>query len=222
MGSDQLFQKKKFCKKNELARQKAKRSPYETIHIICEGKTECDYFNRLIKFFRLNTANVIAIPSEGSAPSSIVYHAFEIAKNTPNIDQIACVFDRDRHESYERAITEIKNHKPRPKDKSKPKYQTVTSTPCFEIWLLLHFCYTTKAYSYSGSKSAADHLIMDLRKYLASYSKGNADWFNKIINSLDTAIKNAKQLKKHNKKTLSINPSTNIQELIEFLKNIKA
>ena len=37
VGSDQLFKKKKFRSANELARSKAKKSPYATIAIVCEA-----------------------------------------------------------------------------------------------------------------------------------------------------------------------------------------
>lgn len=221
VGSDKIFQKRKFRKAKELARQKAKKSPHETVQIICEGKTEFGYFNKLVKFFRLNTANVIVVTSKGSAPISIVEHGIEIAKNTFNIDCITCVFDRDNHESYERAIKKIKDHKPKRNDKSKPKYKAITSAPCFEIWLLLHFCYTTKAYTSSGNKSAADNLISDLSKHLVSYAKHTTDWFDDLIDNLNTALKNARQLQKHNNDTRSNNPATNIHELIEQLTNLK-
>ena len=221
MGSDKLFQKKKFRNANDLARQKAKRSPYKTILIVCEdSKSSPNYFNEIKKYFRLNTANVIVMPSKGSAPISVVEHSIEIARKTPLIDRIVCVFDRDNHESYERAINKLKNHKPKRNDKSKSIYKAIVSTPCFEIWLLLHFCYTTKTYSSSGNKSAAEILISDLLKELPSYNKSVTHWFNDVIEKLNTAIKYAKQLQEHNNKTSSTNPATNMHELIEYLINI--
>jgi len=103
--SDKLFQKKKSRHKKDLARKEAKRSPYETILIACEdSKSSPNYLSEIRKYFRLNTANVIVMPSKGSAPISVVEYSIEIAKTMPQIDRIACVFDRDNHESYERAI----------------------------------------------------------------------------------------------------------------------
>lgn len=222
MGSDQLFKKKKFRKTKDLARTKAKKAPYATIAIICEdSKSSPSYFNELKKHFRLNTANIIVVSSKGSAPINVVEHAIELAKKTSDIDHVACVFDRDNHESYERAIKKLNGIKPNHNDKSKPIYKAITSTPCYEIWLLLHFCYTTKAYSASGAKSAGDNLISDLCKHLSSYKKNTIDWFGEIINNLEMAIKHAKQLQKYNYSTSSTNPSTNIHELIEFLTRLK-
>ncbi len=180
-------------------------------------KSSSSYFKELKKHFRLNTANVIVVPSEGSAPISVVNHAIEMAKNTPDIDHVACVFDRDTHESFERALNRLNEFRPKRNDKSKPIYKAITSTPCYEIWLLLHFCYTTKSYSASGTKSAGDNLTTDLCKHLSSYKKNTIDWFDDIINNLEMAIKHAKQLQKYNSSTNSTNPSTNVHELVEFL-----
>lgn len=222
VGSDQLFKTKKFRSAKDLARTKAKKSPYATIAIVYEdSKSSPSYFNELKKYFRLNTANIIIVSSKGSAPINVVEHAIEIAKTTPGIDHIACVFDRDAHESYERALNKLNGVKPKRNDKSKPAYKAITSTPCYEIWLLLHFRYTTHAYSASGTKSAGDNLTSDLLKYLSSYKKNTIEWFGEIINNLPVAIKNAKQLQKHNTSTKSMNPATNIHELVEFLTELK-
>jgi len=222
VGSYKLFQKKKFRNTKTLTRHKAKKEPYETILIVCEdSKSSPNYFNEIIRHFRLSTANVIVIPSRGSAPISVVEHSIEMAKTKELIDHVVCVLDRDDHESYARAIAKLQHHKPKRNDKSKPIYKAITSTPCFEIWLLLHFCYTTKSYCASGKKSAAENLISDLLKKLPSYNKSNTQWFCIVINELKTAIKHAKRLQEHNDKTDSTNPATNMHELIENLINLK-
>lgn len=80
VGSDQLFKKKKFRRTKDLARVKAKKAPYATIAIVCEdSQSSPAYFKELIKYFRLNTANVRIVPSKGSAPISVVDHAIERA-----------------------------------------------------------------------------------------------------------------------------------------------
>lgn len=219
VGSDQLFKKKKFRKEQELARKAAKREPYETIRIVCEDtKSSPNYLKEIIKHFRLNTANVVVIPSKGSAPISVVNHAIELANTTDSIDRIYCVMDHDNHESLKRAINKIKNYNL----SDKPIFQTIISAPCFEIWPLLHLRYTTKLYSSSGKKSAADNLHDDLLKLLPTYRKNTAHWFKDIIDKLETAIKNAKKLKKYNAETNSANPATDMHELIEYLMNLKS
>lgn len=117
MSSDQKFQKKKFLRAKALARSKPTKAPYATIAIICEdSKSSPSYFNEIKKHFRLNTANIIVIPSKGSAPISVVDHAIEMTKTTPGIDHVACVFDRDTHESYARALSKLNEFKPKRND----------------------------------------------------------------------------------------------------------
>lgn len=154
------------------------------------------------------------MPSTGSAPISVVEYAMEIAKTTSDIDHMVCVFDRDFHESYDRAIKKLEDYKPKRKDKSKPIYKAITTTPCFEIWLLLHFLYTTKSYSH------AEHVIQDLCKVLSGYTKKNALWFKQLIDKIDTAIRNATKLVEHNQKTNTVNPATNMHEIIEKLRGL--
>jgi hypothetical protein len=111
VASDQLFYKNKIRDSKAYARSKVKKSPYEVLHIICEGQTECFYIKALIKFCRLNTANVFVGVSTGSAPISIIEEAFKNAKDHPDIDRFICVFDRDNHESYQRALEKLRDHK---------------------------------------------------------------------------------------------------------------
>jgi len=87
--------------------------------------------------------------------------------------------------------------------------------------LLLHFCYTSKAYQQTGNKTAADNVISDLKKHLPSYEKSRINWFDELISKIDAALKHANQLQTHNIKTNSQNPATNVHELIEHLKNLK-
>ena len=59
MGTVNLFHKRKAKAADGLERRKAKRESYDKVLIVCEGeKTEPNYFNELINFYKLNTANV--------------------------------------------------------------------------------------------------------------------------------------------------------------------
>lgn len=219
MGADKLFHKQKERDAKELARRSAKKSAYESVLIICEGeKTEVNYLKELIRHQRLNTANVEVLPSaKGSAPISIVEFAIELAESREGIDQVFCVFDRDSHESYLAAIDKIKNYMPTRKAKSKSKLHAITSTPCFEIWFLLHFKHTGKLYHSTGNRSACENLIADLRQYITDYTKNDSQIFQKLKQDQDAAIKNAKKLKKDNSETGSKNPATDVHELVEYL-----
>ncbi|MGP1418502.1 MAG: RloB family protein [Sphaerochaetaceae bacterium] len=91
------------------------------------------------------------------------------------------------------------------------------SSPCFEIWLLCHFVYSTKQYN------SSDEVIKELRERIDGYSKNQEDIIEKTISKLPTALKNAKMLNEFclssGKKphTVGFMPSTEIYKIIEIL-----
>lgn len=68
--------------------------------------------------------------------------------------------------------------------------QFVVSNPCFEVWFLLHFRYSTKPY-YSS-----DAVIKDLKTYIPEYEK-NMDLSYKIADNTIKALENAEKLRKY-------------------------
>jgi hypothetical protein len=196
----------------QLIRKGAIKSTQEVVHIFCEGETECSYFRKLAQDLRLTS--VKAHLGKGSAPITIVEQAIYLAENEPDIDHIFCVFDKDEHESFDRASRYLI-------DSKIPNIKIFTSVPCFEIWLLLHFGYSTKSYIAIRNKSAADHLLSDLQRHLPQYKKGsNIGWYSHLIDKHVIAITNARRLQKYNQETQSSNPATNVHELVEFLNKI--
>ncbi|HLF67562.1 MAG TPA: RloB family protein [Gammaproteobacteria bacterium] len=201
-----------------LIRSQQIKSAYKTIHIICEGETECAYFRKLSQDLRLSS--VIVHKGNGSAPISIVAQAISLAEKEPDIDHIFCVFDKDEHESFERASHCLIGYQLQKANNIIPNIKIFTSIPCFEIWLLLHFAYSTKSYIAIRNKSAADHLLGDLQKHLPEYKKGaNVAWYNQLVDKQVIALMNAKRLQRYNLETQSNNPATNIHELIAFLQS---
>ena len=218
MGSDKLFHKNKIRKAKELARHNAKKAPYEISLILTEGtKTECQYLREYIRANRLNFANIKVTPAKGSAPISIVEHAIEIANQMLLYEKIFCVFDFDFHESFDRALKTLNKFNSNNHLSNNAQIIAITSTPCFELWPLLHYRYTIKPYCAVGKKSASEILIEDLCKECRSYSKGSFSWIGDLHPKLDVAIANAKKLKKHNDKTNSKNLVTDMFILMEYL-----
>lgn len=154
MGTDGLFQKRKAKKASDLARRKARRAPYAKVLIVCEGeKTEPHYFKGMKDHYGLNSANVEVCGDCGSDPLSIIRHAKQRYREEKDagdaFDKVFCVFDQDAHAHYTQGIAAIRGATPQ------GVYVAITSVPCFEYWLLLHFSYTTKAYRpYLGTASA--------------------------------------------------------------------
>lgn len=223
MGSDNIFRKRKERSKTDLRRSAEKKSPYETVLIVCEGeKTEVNYFKGLIQNERLNTANIEITHSEkGSAPISIVECAIKNAEAREGLDRVFCVFDRDSHPSYELAINKINSYKSSRKSKSKPRFEVIVSSPCFEIWILLHFVYTTKSYNRTDKRSSCDKVVTDLKKHISDYEKNIDNLYEQTKQYHERAISNAEKLKNDNIQTNSTNPATNVHTLIQYLINLK-
>jgi len=215
MGSDDLHSKRKARGAASLRRAKAKRDQYDTVLIVCEGeKTEPNYFKDLRKTLKLNTANIkIADDTDGSSPINVVKYAFA---RYEDYDKTFCVFDKDRHPSYQQALDKIRRKKPR-------KGHTVcaiTSVPCFEFWILLHFRKTTKNFD-TGSGSICDQVISDLKNFLPLYNKGARGIYQQLKKELPTAIKRAREIAAHCKTAGTDHPSTQIYELVTYLQKLK-
>lgn len=92
----------------------------------------------------------------------------------------------------------------------------ITSNPCFEIWFLEHFIYTTKPFA------SNDELIRELKKYIPEYDKST-----NIFGTLDPltadAINNCEKLDKHHKTSNTdtipafCNPRTDVYKIVEMV-----
>ena len=113
--SDQLFHKRKARKVASHKRKQARKSPYDMVLIVCEGKkTEPDYFRALIDDLQLNTANIkIAKNTDGSSPRNVVNFAIREYKKDKEYDHVYCVFDKDQHSSYAESLDIIRREKKR-------------------------------------------------------------------------------------------------------------
>jgi hypothetical protein len=142
-------------KADSFKRKKPDRKPQALVLIICEGeKTERQYLRELCNDLRLSGASVIITPSHrGTDPMSVVTYAIDRHKTEDEIyDRVYCVFDRDTHANYDQALA-LLNASPFAK---KGILHAITSVPCFEIWVLLHFDYSTASFVASGGKSPCD------------------------------------------------------------------
>jgi hypothetical protein len=219
MGTDNLFRKRK-ARKAEMHRRKiARRSPYDRVLIACEGgKTEPNYLRWLINNFELNRQNVvIADKKSGLDPKGLVDYALEEFKKDRDFDHIYCVFDRDKHTTYNAALDRINSIHLRGGAKIHP----IISIPCFEFWLLLHFTYTTHQYEAPLNESNCDKVVSDLRKYIPEYEKGSRDFLKCLNSKTDEAITRAKQIETYHETSGTDNPFTKMYILVEYLKSLK-
>lgn len=130
-------------------------------------------------------------------------------------DKAYCVLDSDFGKNKAEKIIKVCK---RAKAKN---IEVIISSPCFEIWYLCHFIYSTKQYS------SNEEVIKELIKYIPEYTKSKEGIFEILLPKQEIAINNAKKLENYNlqnkkiKHTVEFMPSTEIYKIIEHIKTIK-
>lgn len=217
MGKDELFRKRKARQTAELERVRKERAQGSRYLIVCEGsKTEPNYFGEFCRIHRLLTSRVSIAPSDGSSPDRVVDHAKmlyleDVAVGSDSYDQVFCVFDQDKHPSYQGAVKRIEELKAH----NKP-FVAITSVPCFEYWLLLHFIYTRRSFHATDGRSICNAVVYELRKQpgFNSYEKGQKGIYSLLQEKTSIAIINARQAELDARKTSEENPSTRVHILV--------
>jgi hypothetical protein len=216
MGSEDLFHKRKARAGVDLQRQKRDRARNKRYLIVCEGtKTEPHYLGELLHDLRIRPQVVRIAPNDGVSPDRVVAHALELfqedAAGGDAYDAVYCVFDRDKHTTFDAAVQ-------RTKDLSAAGQPliTVSSTPCFEFWLLLHFGYTDQPFHAVGKKSVGDQAISALKTKpgFGKYDKGKKGIYALLKDKMGDALTHSAQLRKHGAATGSINPATDMDRLV--------
>lgn len=217
MGSEDLFKKRKARKNNELKRVVKSRHQMKKILIVCEGeKTEPAYFTDLVNHCRITTASIIEITGDcGSSPTSIVKYAkarYEKEKKRSDAyDKVYCVFDKDAHADYQKALSQIKDINPN------GTFEAITSVPCFEFWFILHFSCSRKSFSPQKGNSAGAQMLAELKKHIPNYDKKCQGIFHQLKDKLDTALNNCKISNAAAEKEGTDNPSTKVDYLVKNL-----
>lgn len=225
MGSDDLFRKRKAREGAALQRQKHERARNKRYLIVCEGtKTEPHYFSELLDDLRIRPQVVRIAPNDGVSPDRVVAHALalyeEDAASGDAYDKVYCVFDRDKHTTFDAAVQRTKDlsgaEKPVP-------LEAITSTPCFEFWLLLHFGYTDQPFHAAGKKSVGDQVVAKLKNKpgFGKYGKGQKGVYVQLKGRISDALNHAEQLRRHGAATHSVNPATDIDKLVLALLQLK-
>ncbi|MBR5941068.1 MAG: RloB domain-containing protein [Neisseriaceae bacterium] len=205
-------------------RNAPKRELYDRVLIVCEdGKSAPYYFEHLRNIYKLSTANIEITGKCGSAPKSVLEYAKErkeeeIQKKNP-FSKIFCVFDKDKHETYNETVKELK------KLSNDSVWETalINSVPCFEYWCLLHFKYVRTLFPiYEGKDGVSKPVIEKLKEHIPEYEKGKNDKniFQQLYNNLPFAIKHAKQSLKDAETTETDNPTTKVHLLVEYLQEL--
>lgn len=195
------------------------REPARRCLIVCEGKkTEPNYFKNIRSFLRISTISVDIAPNDtGSDQLSVVRKAHELFKKAQRdrnpYDAVFCVFDRDTHRTYPAAISMIDGLK-----RSGKSFEAIDSNPCFEYWILLHFCYVRRPFLQTGTISLCGSVEKELKRHLPRYEKGIKDLFDVLHDKTPTALANATKANDDAEHTGQDNPSTRVPLLFENLR----
>ena len=118
-------------------------------------------------------------------------------------DRVFCVFDRDGHVNYQQALDQVAKS---PLGR-KGRLVAITSVPCFEFWVLLHFEYTAAPFTAVGGRSACDKVIEKVRAHCPEDQKAMHGVYDNLLPCADIAITRAKTLAHHNHETGTLNPA---------------
>lgn len=203
-----------------LNRSSAQKDAYDLVLIVCEGeKTEPYYFKDLMRMEKLSSVNISVIPSNGSDPVSVVDTAIEKREQQAkylSFDAIYCIIDRDKHPNFNQAI-----------DKAKANdIKIIASYPSFEYWYICHFYLYRAPILATGNKSAGDNCVSILNEYWKKvfkkdYAKNQDGLYALLLDRLEVAIKNAQNGLKQAQGEGELNPSTQVYELVDYLRKIK-
>ncbi len=205
MTSARRFESKK--RNSELRKQKP------IILIVAEGEnvTETQYFR---SFQRRNAdKNIRIILAKHVTDPEGMLKALqnkwkEMSLDSRKGDKAYVVLDLDCDEKKAALISEL-GMKAR-------DVEFIVSNPCFEVWFLLHYKYSTKQF-YSG-----EAVIKELRSYIPNYEK-NLDVSGKLETLEQEAIQNSDKLRKFfvNQKcrwpAIDCNPRTDADLIVRTL-----
>lgn len=189
----------------KFGRNENSKATRKTLLIVCEGeKTEPAYFHS----FQL--AKIIDVKGLGKNTVSLVEHA--IAENKRyNYDEVWCVFDRDSFSKTQvtcaHALIQAN------------KFKAAYSDESFELWYLLHFCYT------DAQITRAQYCTILSTHLEFNYQKNDPRMYDLLLEKQPVAIKNAKKLEALHPlvpgKECASKPITSVYRLVERLNRLK-
>lgn len=196
--------------KKSRAKKRGKylRKPKKIILIGTEGSNQIEKnyftaFNQTQSEYKINVAK-----GNNTDPEGVIRDLLKTAKqeelDLKQGDILACFIDVDfkrcREKELRAAIKLAKQN----------NVSLYLSNPCFEIWYLLHFRYSTKPYC------SNDEAIKELNNYISDYSKSK-DVFELIVG-------NSKKLEDYHLSNGTIDrikkiPYTDVYKIVEILLN---
>lgn len=200
-------------KVDQKKRGKVSRKTKKIILIGAEGKnqTERKYFKAFNQV--QSEYKIMAGKGNNTDPVGVVEDLLKSAKqeelDLKDGDMLVCFIDVDFKKGRDQELRAAM------KLARQNNISVFLSNPCFEIWYLLHFRYSTKLY---GSN---EEVIKELDSYISDYSKSK-DVYSLIENKIDQALLNTKRLESYHLENgtndrLKKLPSTEAYKLIEMI-----
>lgn len=200
-------------KVDKKKRGKVSRKTKKIILIGAEGKnqTERKYFKAFNQV--QSEYKIMAGKGNNTDPVGVVEDLLKSVKqeelDLKDGDMLACFIDVDFKKGRDQELRAAM------KLARQNNISVFLSNPCFEIWYLLHFRYSTKLY---GSN---EEVIKELGSYISDYSKSK-DVYDVIENKIDQALLNTKRLESYHLENgtndrLKKLPSTEAYKLIEMI-----
>jgi hypothetical protein len=220
--------------RREESKSYESRKPLAKVLIVCDDKKSAVYYLKgLRKELKISESTVeiygYAYDQKSLVEKTISLFMEKQRNNKRNgltddkpYDNVYCVFDQDASHKddphflkYTEAKVLIKNTQLA----DGVIFKAITSVPCYEFWLLLHFKCTDQPFANTQQKSICDMVIKALKQEpeMSNYGKKDKKIFDKVKDRLPEAIKNAEFVAKSNQQMGSDNPSTLIYQLVECL-----
>ena len=131
-------------------------------------------------------------------------------------DYAACLVDSDFDVQKDAQLQAADKLIEQARNKKHQNVHLIQSAPCFEIWYICHFAYTTRNYA-----KTAD-VLEELERYIPGYKKGQEQVFlQRLSGNLQKAIRNAKRLEKYCEENrrrphrVEFMPSTEVYKIFE-------
>ena len=191
-----------------MARRTEFRDSRRSILIVTEGLTEYTYFSQLRSEWRLPDIAIHVKKKESqNSPMGIVNYA-EKENRRKDFDYTWCIFDRDTTKNSSRLYEKVVQKA------GQNKYDIADSFPCFELWLLMHFDFTTRQFENCKKvERALQNFISDYSKRLEYLKRKNI--FQFLLPQLPSALENCEKLKNYNRKNNVTDGSvSNVHKLI--------
>ncbi len=190
-------------------RQAGKKPQRRVILIVCEGQTEEAYFRAVREYHgRAMPFNIEIKRAPHPDPVKVVEKGKEMNRDRDrdrdkgnDYDCVYCVVDGDKPDRIKQALKHIRL--------SDDLYLMV-STPCFEVWLLLHFDRS------DAPLASCEQAIVRLQRHLPNYAKGLHYNFTPLADRMDVAIENAVWLAAQKLN----NPATDLHLLLSIIRTV--